>query len=173
MEFKELAKTTPNTVHVDWDKVEKAVGFLVHDNIKNFYSRGYGKYVRGSLNFNEEKMLIKTGDLRNDKWFSENECEGKISFEFYLLEEDKDNTVKIENAFNGWTGGNDFGHRALIGTLYMNIGSILILLNNDTGNVEWMDCEYGYFVVYEENPNGILAHSVDELFANFSQCLAE
>lgn len=45
-----------------------------------------------------------------------------------------------------------------------------VLLNKDAGNV---DCEYGYFVVYEENPNGILAHSVDESFANFSQSLAE
>ena len=173
MEFRELVQKATNTIHVDWDEVEKKLTFPLHENVKDFYSRSYGKYVRGAIDFNEEKMLVKTGDSRNDEWFSKNECEGKVSFQFYLLEENKDSAVRIANDFNEWTGGNDFGHRVFIGKLYTNIGDILILLNNDTGNVEWIDCGYGYFDVYEENPNGILAHSIDELFEKFSQSLLE
>ena len=72
--------------------------------------------------------------------------------------------TEIKTAFTDWTGGNDFGHRALIGAIVTNMGDFLVLFNNDTGNVEWMDCGYGYFDVYEENPNGIIADSVDAFF---------
>ena len=41
----------------------------------------------------------------------------------------------------------------------------MILFNNDTGNVEWIDCGYGYFDVYEENPNGIIANDIDEFLS--------
>jgi hypothetical protein len=50
---------------------------------------------------------------------------------------------------------------------YFNIGEILILFNNDTGKIEWIDCGYGYFDIYEENPNGILANSIQEFLEKF------
>jgi len=53
------------------------------------------------------------------------------------------------------------------------MGSILILLNNNSGKVEWMDCEYGYFDVYEENPNGVIANSLQEFFDKCSDSRAE
>ena len=53
------------------------------------------------------------------------------------------------------------GDRAWIGVIKKDMGDFLILFNNDTGNVEWIDCGYGYFDVYEENPNGIIANDID------------
>ena len=38
---------------------------------------------------------------------------------------------------------------------------------NDTGKIEWIDCGYGYFDIYEENPNGILANSIQEFLEKF------
>lgn len=61
-----------------------------------------------------------------------------------------------------WTGGNDFGQRVYIGELHTNIGSITIVINNQTGAVEWVDCEYGHYEKYEKNPHGILAENMDE-----------
>lgn len=69
---------------------------------------------------------------------------------------------EIETAFTHWTGGNDFGHRALIGTIDTDMGEFLILFNNDTGNIEWNDCGYGHFDIYEENPNGIISNNIEE-----------
>ena len=50
----------------------------------------------------------------------------------------------------------------MLGTIDTDMGEFLILFNNDTGNIEWNDCGYGHFEVYEENPNGIIANSIDE-----------
>ncbi|WP_154694847.1 hypothetical protein [Clostridium botulinum] len=36
------------------------------------------------------------------------------------------------------------------------------MINNDSGKVEWIDCGYGYFDIYEENPNGVVANSLQE-----------
>ena len=56
-----------------------------------------------------------------------------------------------------------------MGNFYTKIGNILILFNNETGKVEWMDCEYGYFNVYEQNPNGVLANTMDEFIEKLSK----
>lgn len=91
-----------------------------------------------------------------------NDCEGNVEYRLSLISSLENVAQEIEFAFQEWTGENDFGHSAMIGEFYFNIGKILILFNNDTGKIEWIDCEYGYFEVYEENPNGILAHSMQD-----------
>lgn len=76
----------------------------------------------------------------------------------------------FQDAFFGdWTGGNDFGHHALIGELLINIGQLYITFNNDTGRFEWVDLGYGYFDVYEENPYGIIADSAQEFLDKFEK----
>ena len=68
----------------------------------------------------------------------------------------------IREHFYSWTGENDFGQRVYIGEFHTNIGSITIVINNQTGAVEWVDCEYGHYGKYEKNPHGILPESMDE-----------
>lgn len=49
----------------------------------------------------------------------------------------------------------------LIGELFTGIGEISIVINNRTGAVEWVDCEYGQYEEYEKNPHGVLADHMD------------
>lgn len=158
----EFAKTSKNTLNIDWDKVEKSIGYTLHENTKDFFSRITAKKVNGRVNFVEKDFVIPTNNERNDNWFSFNDCEGMTNYSLYPATSIKNIADFIKKAIEAWTGGNNFGHRIYIGDLYMNIGEILILLNNDTGNIEWIDCSYGYYDVYEENPNGIFANNIQE-----------
>ncbi len=163
--IKDLINTSANTVKIDWIKVEETIGFPLHYDLKNFYSRilcEEQKVISGNFNLVEDKFIQKTGNVRFDTWFSFNECEGELSYELFPIKVLDNACKEIEAAFTQWTGGNDFGHRALIGTIDTDMGEFLILFNNDTGNIEWNDCGYGYFDVYEENPNGIIANSIEE-----------
>lgn len=156
------------TIQIDWEKIEEHMGFAIHKDLKDFYSRDAGKDIKDIVDFTEAKFVIKTGDERNDTWFSFNSCEGKVEYTLELLSKNPQDAIDtIDYVFSEWTGGNDFGHRACIGQFYFNIGEILILFNNDTGKIEWIDCGYGYFDIYEENPNGILANSIQEFLEKF------
>ncbi len=147
--------------NINWEQVEAHLGFCIHSDLKNCYTKIIHKTIEGQIDFVEKDFLEETGDERNDTWISFNQCEGYVPYELFPL---GTSPKDIEGAFTLWTGGNDFGHRAMIGTFSFNIGEISILFNNDTGKVEWIDCGYGYFDTYEENPNGILAQSISEFF---------
>ena len=45
---------------------------------------------------------------------------------------------------------------------------VLILFNNDTGCIEWLDCEYGGYGTLEKDPNGILANNIEEFLNKLS-----
>ena len=59
--------------------------FAIHKDLKDFYSRDAGKDIKGIVNFTAEKFVVKTGDERNDTWFSFNSCEGKVEYTLELL----------------------------------------------------------------------------------------
>lgn len=160
-ELRDLLEAQSGSVGIDWSRVEEVLEFPVHDDLKAFYSRLACGRVSGTVHFTESSMLERTGDRRNDTWFSFNECEGDAAYELYLLSSPRDAVRRVKSAFTSWTGGYDFGRRARIGAMFFNIGQVEILFNNDSGRVEWMDAGYGNFENYEENPNGVLAKSVD------------
>lgn len=60
------------------------------------------------------------------------------------------------------------GNRALIGSIDASVGEILLLFNNDTGEIEWNDPGYGHFEVYEENPYGIFAEDIEQFIDKLS-----
>lgn len=162
----DFVKTATDTIKIDWQKAEETIGFSLHSDLKKFYSRllcGEQKIISGDFLLNESDFIKPTGNERFDKWYSFNECEGELPYELYPVKELENAHIEIEVAFTYWTGGNNFGHRACIGSIYTNMGDFLILFNNDTGNIEWIDCGYGHFDVYEENPNGIIANNIEEL----------
>lgn len=160
--IQDLMNNGANTILIDWEGIETEVGFQIHQDLKDFYSRISGTKIRDVVNFVEKIFLEETGNEKYDTWISFNQCEGKVQYSLTLIKSLENAAQEIKYAFQEWTGGNDFGHRAMIGQFYFNIGEILILFNNDTGKIEWVDCGYGYFDVYEENPNGILANSVQD-----------
>ena len=166
MEFNSWKTTQAGTLKIDWSEAEKALGFTLHENFKDLYSRitasgeidGSMKFVPG--NFVKEYVSAENG------WLDEANGESEMC-DFTLIpirEIGNDYLCEfVKEAFFGeWTGGNDFGHRAFIVELLLNIGQISLIFNNDTGAFEWVDFEYGYYEIYDENPYGIVAHSAQE-----------
>ena len=166
-------KTAPNTLSIDWAAVEEKLGFTLHDELKNLYSRITAKQVKGFMRF-EPKEFVKEY-VNRENWL-DNANGGRPGCEFDLWSLSGVKTDRVcaffENAFdndpNSWTGGNDFGHRALIGELLLNIGQIYLVFNNDSGRFEWVDLEYGYFDVYEDNPYGVIADVAQEFLDKFN-----
>ena len=169
MNLVDFLNSKVGTAQFDWEEIETELGFQLNEGLKNFYSKAYERVIRGEINFNEADYIVPTGNDQFDKWFSFNEIEGEIEIKLVAIKSQEDVQTRINNAFYEWKGGNDFGQRFLLGNFYMDIGSVLILFNNETGKVEWMDCEYGYFDVYEQNPNGVLANNMDEFIEKLSK----
>lgn len=167
--------TKAGTVQIDWQQTEQAVGFELHENFKDLYSRilagkGHKDALRGIMKFNPE-VFVKEYISSKQGWLED--ANGGRDFCEFTLEliskSDSDYICQfVKEAFSGaWTGGNDFGHRAYIGDISLNIGDISIIFNNDTGKFEWVDFSYGYFEVYEENPYGIIADTAQEFLDKF------
>ncbi len=161
----EWKKTAPNTLNIDWAAVEKTLGFALHDNLKDLYSRIISKKdVKGVMKY-DPKDFVKEY-VNKENWLdSSNGGFPNCEFELWALGGTETEYVCrfFQDAFFGdWTGGGDFGRHALIGQLFINIGQLYLIFNNDTGRFEWADLGYGYFDVYEENPYGIIADSAQE-----------
>lgn len=162
-------RTAPDTLKIDWDAVGKDLGFAPHDNLKDFFSRITAKKVGGVMMY-EPREFVKEY-VNRDNWLEgSNGSFPNCEYELWALESTDTEYVCrfLRDAFFGdWTGGNDFGHRALIGQLFINIGQLYITLNNDTGQFEWVDLGYGYFDEYTENPYGIIADGTEEFLGKF------
>lgn len=162
----------PGTIAVDWSKAEQALGFELHENFKDFYSRvRISKNRRETLNtviqYNP-KTFVKDYSGSKEGWLEDVNA-GRDFCEFTLIAmkdygDDPNYLCRfVKEAFTGgWTGGNDFGHRAYLGEFLLNTGQISIIFNNDNGKFEWVDFGYGYFDIYEENPFGTLADHAQE-----------
>lgn len=159
--FKEYRAACPGSVAPAFEKAESLLGFKLHDSVRNFYSRVYAKRVKGQVNIPAEGFTIPIGNPRFDKWFSFNGIKGRTAFELFPCTDCGGSAESIRDGFTLWTGGNDFGERVLIGELFTGIGEISIVINNRTGAVEWVDCEYGQYEEYEKNPHGVLADHMD------------
>ncbi|WP_423227639.1 hypothetical protein [Paenibacillus filicis] len=164
MKIAKLSQVKPNSNLIDFSEAESALGFQLCSSIKSLYTRVYGCNGEGSL----KSLMTIPQNNKWDTWFSFNETERDRN-EFFLEMPHSSQVVNefIIKGFLEWTGGNDFGRRMMIGNLLINIGSIPILINNDTNQVEWIDCDYGHFEVYEENPNGVFANSIDDFLKMF------
>lgn len=163
----EWKKTAPNTLKIDWAAVEEKLGFTLHEELKSFYSRITAKNVSGEIKYDAAE-LVKEYVNRKDWLVGAHKDFPNCQFELISLEKTDTDYVCdfFKDAFFGdWTGGNDFGRRAFLGEIIINIGQISLVFNNDTGRFEWVDFGWGYCDVYEDNPYGILADSADELLA--------
>ena len=144
---------------IDFAESEKAVQFELHKDLKKFYMKTGLRKLNGLLKPNQIKTTENWG-----QWFLE-----YVNIELFGIE-NKDHIEKfIEEKFKEWTGGYDFGHRIWIGNMEDRRGDMLILFNNDTGKIEWLDTEYGGFGNLDEDPNGILANSIDELIKTLGE----
>ncbi|GAA0787790.1 hypothetical protein [Hathewaya limosa] len=172
--IKEFQKTAGGTIELDWNSVEEKIGFKLHNNLKNFYSRILGSknksgIISGIIKFNPTEFVNRYAN--NDNWLDDASVNNSYAeFTLCLLKQTNDNYIWnfIEEAFRGeWTGGNDFGHRAYVGEIIINMGQIALLFNNDTGEFEWVDFGYGSFDTYSDNPYGIVADNTQEFLNKF------
>ena len=169
MNLMDFLNSKVGTAQFNWEEIETELGFKLNEGLKNFYSKAYEKIIRGEIEFKETDYIVPTGNDEYDKWFSFNKIDGNIEIKLDAIKSQEEAQTRINSAYYDWKGGNDFGQRFLIGNFYTQIGNILILFNNETGKVEWMDCEYGYFNVFEQNPNGVLANTMDEFIEKLSK----
>ena len=177
-DINDLKSTPAGTLMIDWTPIENHLGFKLHENIKNFYSRilgGNSKWntLEFRMKFNPLVFIKSYCNPKFEGWFADPESIEENSYTDVTLCTLKKLDEKylcdfFEEGFHGeWTGGNDFGHRMHLGSFYLNVGDILLIFNNDTGNFEFDDCGYGYFEVYEDNPWGIVAESTEEFLNKF------
>lgn len=173
--FEKWKTSKAGIVQIDWSKVETFLEFKLHENFKDFYSRitggeGRKKALAGEMKFNPQKF-VKNYISGKKNWLKNaNGGRDFCEFTLYPMSESNNDYVCqfVNNAFSGdWTGGNDFGHRAYIGDISLNIGQISMIFNNDTGSFEWVDFGYGYFEIYEKNPYGIIADTAQEFLDKF------
>ena len=160
--IREYTSAGQGNVEPDFEKAEMFLGFRLNENVRNFYSRIYAPTVDGTVNIPDNGFTVPTGNKRFDTWFQFNGIKGRTEIRLLPCTGRKSSARHIRDHFSMWTGGNDFGQRVYIGELHTNIGSITIVINNQTGAVEWVDCEYGHYEKYEKNPHGILAENMDE-----------
>ncbi|MCQ2012016.1 hypothetical protein [Clostridium butyricum] len=179
--MKEFQKTAGGTINLDWNLVEEEIGFKLHDNLKDFYSRILGSknrilgnknksgIISGIIKFNLTEFVKRYANKEN--WLDDtNSNNSYAEFTLCLLERTNDKYILdfIEEAFWGdWTGGKDFGNRAYVGEILINMGQLSLLFNNDTGEFEWVDFGYGNFDTFCHNPYGIVADNTQEFLNKF------
>lgn len=179
LSIKEFSAIERGNIEIDFSKAEEILNFKLSKDIKNFYTRTFGdledsisnldKYVK-KLGTEWDTWIYSQNEEYEDDYYDDEDYEYENSgYEVRLkLLNGEDIVQEIYMAAKEWMGeGNDFGHRLWIGEILIETGPIYLIYNNDTDKVEWADLEYGYFDVYEENPHGIFADSIEELLSYF------
>ncbi|MEK5163914.1 hypothetical protein NYE69_16445 [Paenibacillus sp. FSL R5-0527] len=146
-----------NTEQVDFSAAERELGFTLHPELQEYYGSFYFVELEGVI---DESQVPPTDQWEN--WFEFNK-EFKLHIALQGLDPSQTMSEQLMYNYTAWTGGNDFGQRIWIGSIYANIGEILLVFNNQTGAVEWIDTEYGNFGDLQQDPNGMLTHSITEL----------
>ena len=62
MKLRDFKNKEIGTIQIDWKKIEEHMGFAIHKDLKDFYSRDAGKDIKGIVNFTAGKFVVKTGD---------------------------------------------------------------------------------------------------------------
>lgn len=146
-----------NTDFHDFSAIEQELGFKLHPDLQAYFGSYYFDEIEGILASSKVPATEKWGH-----WFEFNH-EFKLPVSLHGPERGKDMKEQIMRAYQVWTGGYDFGQRFWIGEIFANIGQILLVFNNETGTVEWIDTDYGSFGNLEQDPNGIFTPTLADL----------
>ncbi len=173
-ELKKFAKTPKNTLKIDWSIIENRLGFTLHENVKEFYSRitcderlGFAccmyldpkDFVKPSGNDKFDSYLRRNGNTNdmdrfgNDVWY-------KLKL---LNSDDFHNSYEtIYKAFdNTYINTSNIGRRANIAYLVHRFYGIYIFINNDTGKYEWV-LHNEEVKSLEDTPHGHIADDFNE-----------
>ena len=151
-EFLNLSKVEEYT---NWEEIESKLGFKLHPDIKQFYSKICFNNIKGLVDFSIDKFASD-----NNKWLNDNGCIGKTEYIIETMQNIDEIKSKVIDAYQ--TIGEKYGHRLYLGKFLFDIGAISICFNNDNGYIEWIDFDYGDYDTIEEYPHGVLAHSLEK-----------
>ena len=182
--IKQLISTSASSVKIDWERIESYLGFTIHNNIKDFYSRivvddkcGF----KGRMKFVREKFIIQMGNDKYDRFLfnngNTNDYDEKGNDTYYYLKLLSSNDLedlpkKFEQLFNMeiWQHIYNMGKRVYIGSLMHKAGDVSLFINNDSGVFEWAFLQDKYQNYYD-NPNGIVAYNAHDFILKLSNKL--
>lgn len=143
--------------NIDFAEIEKKLGFEIHSDLKEFYTKNtIGESEEIDIN---KKFLEKS--INHGNWFNESK---RVYVDLYPNVDLEKFPSKFINNFNQLDiyGNENYPEkRYLLGFLFDERGQMNILFNNENGNVEWCDFEYGADK-WSENPRGVITNSIRE-----------
>lgn len=169
-----FAQTRKKTLKINWKKIEKRLGFDLHKNIKDIYSRTtcddvYG--IRGRMYFSPKDFVKPSGNEKFDTYLCANgntndmdKYGNDTSYSINILKSDDfhNGYETIYNAFNHHKFTNcNIGKRAVIACIDHRCGNIWIFINNTTGKYEWATFK-NYEISYADTPHGLVADDTNE-----------
>ena len=143
--------------NINFNQIETTLGFSIHNDLKEFYTKN--TFVTFDYECTIDKKYLAVSINKNN-WFEDSD---KIWVEL-LGNEPLDKFVKIiirnfdQNAIYG-NSDKKYETRYMLGFLEDERGQIGLYFNNDTGEVDWCDFEYGEDP-WEANPRGIISSSI-------------
>ncbi|OGO84063.1 MAG: hypothetical protein A2Y22_03355 [Clostridiales bacterium GWD2_32_59] len=161
MKIKEFVREfigSKEPAQIEFKNVEESIGFELHRNLKEFWNSFCFNQIDGILHPSQIKLTEKWGN-----WFDYEGQNEEILITLLGIKVDDDISKIVHTRLSSWTGGIDFGKRIELGTIEDTRGDMILVFNNDTGEIEWIDFEYGQFGDLNKDPNGVLADSIEEL----------
>lgn len=156
-DLKKFSETPAYTLDIDWNSIEKNIGFKLNENIKNFFSRMTGKQIDFYVQIDfSDFVQTSENSGQYSNWLDEHSGIICASIDPLFSLENMEKIIK----YRFETGGES--NRIHIGNFNLDIGDVSILINNTNGNIEWCDFGYGYFEAYEENPFAVMSADVQE-----------
>jgi hypothetical protein len=145
--------------NIDFNTIDKMLGFSVHEDLKEFYTKN--TFVDSDYEYMIDKKYLSKSINMGD-WFEDSdkiwvELHGNVPIETF------EKAVIANFDQNSIYGVFDqkYEIRYMLGYLEDDRGQIGLYFNNDTGEVDWCDFEYGADP-WEANPRGIICRSIRE-----------
>lgn len=172
--LKKFAKTQKNTLKIEWSIIENRLGFTLHENVKEFYSRitcderlGFvcciyldpKDFVKPSGNAKFDSYLRRNGNTNDMDRFGND-----VFYKLKLLNSnDFHNSYEtIYKAFNdSYLTSLNIGKCANITTLTHRFYCIDVYINNASGAYEWVLYKQNNNS-FEDTPHGLVADDFDE-----------
>lgn len=140
---------------IDFEKVEKELGFKVHPNLKDFYLKNDIPDCRFKIDKNSINCIFN-----GMNWFEESD-----SLCVQFLKIDKNSEQEIIYNFNQESiygdDENNFDIRYHLGYLIDYRGHMGLYFNNKTGEIDFCDFEYGADS-WSESPRAVISDSVKD-----------
>ena len=144
-----------NDNKIDFKTIEKKLGFIINNELKEFYNSNLFEDI--TLNLDKKYLSIS---IKHGNWFKEVE-NIKVTI---IGNKDLSNFENaIINNFNQETiyGEEKDVVRYILGYITEERGEMGLYFNNVTGQIEWCDYEWGADT-WNENPRGVISSSIKE-----------